>query len=128
MKTLSPISLGAALVLLVLLSACARKAPTGPFQMDLKVSPDNSSMTKPITFTLHIADAGQPVSSAEVTGTLTMKSMDMGKTEVKFSAQGNGDYQASMKEMDMSGPWTLAVDAAQGGVHTKKNFDFTVGD
>ncbi|MDR3748596.1 MAG: FixH family protein [Acidobacteriota bacterium] len=96
--------------------------------MDLKVSPDNPSMTKPITFTLHIADAGQPVSSAEVTGTLTMKSMDMGKAEVKFSPQGNGDYQASMKELDMSGPWTLTVDAAQGSAHATKNFDFTVGD
>jgi hypothetical protein len=39
---------------------------TGPWHMDLKVSPDHPRMFKPITFTLHITDDhAQPVNDAE---------------------------------------------------------------
>ena len=97
--------------------------------MDLKVSPDHPRMVKPLTFTLHIADDhAQPVNGAEVNGALTMKLMDMGTTQVKFVSKGNGDYEASMKNMDMSGAWNLAVDASQGPVHANKSFEFTVYD
>ena len=52
-------------------------------------------MAKPLTFTLHITDEhAQPVNAAEVNGVLTMKSMDMGATQVKFAPKGNGDYEA----------------------------------
>jgi nitrogen fixation protein FixH len=57
-----------------------------------------------------------------------MKLMDMGTTQLKFAPKGNGDYEASMKSMDMSGPWNLAVDASQGPVRAKKSFEFTVYD
>jgi hypothetical protein len=101
----------------------------GPWHMELKMSPEHPSMAKPITFTLHISDEhSQPVSDAEVSGVLTMKLMDMGMTQVKFVPKGNGDYEAAMKDMDMSGPWNLAVDAARGPVHAKKSFEVTVGD
>ena len=97
--------------------------------MDLKVSPDHPRMVKPMTFTLHIADEhAQPVTDAEVSGALTMKEMDMGTTQLRFVPKGNGDYEASMKDMNMSGPWILAVDASQGPVHAKKSFEFTVYD
>ena len=97
--------------------------------MDLKVSPDHPRMVKPMTFTLHITDEhAQPVNAAEVNGALTMKLMDMGTTQLKFAPKGNGDYEASMNDMDMSGAWNLAVDASQGPVHAKKSFAFTVGD
>ncbi|MGB8887231.1 MAG: FixH family protein [Candidatus Korobacteraceae bacterium] len=100
-----------------------------PWRIELKISPDHPSMTKPMTFKLHIADErGQPVNDAQVSGALTMKVMDMGTTQVKFSSKGNGDYEASIKSMDMSGPWNLAVDIANGSVHAKKNFDVTVFD
>ena len=100
-----------------------------PWHMDLKVSPDHPRMVKPMTFTLHIADDhAQPVNAAKVNGALTMKLMDMGTTQVKFVSKGNGDYEAAMKSMDMSGPWNLAVDASQGPVHAKKSFEFTVYD
>jgi len=47
--------------------------------MELKISPDHPSMTKPMTLQLHIADEhGQPVNDAQVSGSLTMKVMDMG--------------------------------------------------
>ena len=86
-------------------------------------------MVKPMTFTLHITDdQAQPINAAEVNGALTMKLMDMGTTQLKFAPKGNGDYEAAMKSMDMSGPWNLAVDASQGTVHAKKSFEFTVYD
>jgi hypothetical protein len=101
----------------------------GPWHMDLKVSPDHPRMVKPLAFTLHITDDhAQPVTDAEVNGALTMKEMNMGTTQVKFAPKGNGDYEAAMKSMDMSGPWNLAVDASQGPVHAKKSFEFAVYD
>jgi nitrogen fixation protein FixH len=101
----------------------------GPWHMDLKVSPDHPRMVRPLTLTLHITDDhAQPVNDAEVNGALTMKEMNMGTTQVKFVPIGNGDYEAAMKSMDMSGPWNLAVDASQGPVHAKKSFEFTVYD
>ena len=97
--------------------------------MDLKVSPDHPRMVKPLTFTLHITDDhAQPINGAEVNGALTMKEMNMGTTQVKFVPKGNGDYEAAMKSMDMSGPWNLAVDASHGQVRAKKSFAFTVYD
>jgi hypothetical protein len=100
-----------------------------PWRIDLKVSPDHPRMVKPMTFTLHITDDhAQPVNDAEVNGALTMKLMDMGTTQLKFAPKGNGDYEAAMKSMDMSGPWNLAVDASQGPVHARKSFEFTVYD
>lgn len=86
-------------------------------------------MTKAITFSLHIVDEqGQPVSDAQVKGSLTMKLMDMGETKLAFTPKGNGDYEASAKSLDMSGPYSLAVDATEGSKHVKKNLDVTVFD
>ncbi|MGA3055252.1 MAG: FixH family protein [Candidatus Korobacteraceae bacterium] len=101
----------------------------GPWHMDLKVSPDHPRMVKPLTLTLHITDDhAQPANDAEVNGALRMKEMDMGTTQIKFAPKGNGDYEAAMTSMDMSGPWNLAVEASQGPVHAKKSFEFTVYD
>jgi hypothetical protein len=101
----------------------------GPWHMELKISPDHPLMVRPLTFTLHITDEhAQPVTGAEVNGVLTMKDMDMGTTQLTFAPKGNGDYEAAMKSMDMSGAWNLAVDASQGPVHAKKSFEFTVYD
>jgi nitrogen fixation protein FixH len=99
------------------------------WQMDLKISPDHPRMVRPLTFMLHITDEqGKPVNDAAVSGAITMKEMDMGTTQLKFTPMGNGEYEASMKSMDMSGTWNLAVEAAGGTVHTKKSFEFTVSD
>jgi nitrogen fixation protein FixH len=100
-----------------------------PWRMDLRISPDRPSMTKPMTFQIHIVDEhGQPVNDAQVNGALTMKMMDMGTTTLPFASKGNGDYEASRKNLDMSGPWNLAVDASAGSVHARKNFDVIVFD
>jgi nitrogen fixation protein FixH len=97
--------------------------------VELRISPDRPRMVRPLALTLHITDEhAQPVTGAEVNGALTMKDMDMGTAQVKFEPKGNGDYEALMKGMDMSGPWNLAVDASQGTVHAKKSFEFTVYD
>ena len=126
MKNRWPILLRAVFFLSITLHVACDK---NSLHIDLAISPNPPRMIKPVTLTLRITDAnGQAVTNADVTGTLTMKAMDMGKTELKFAPAGNGNYEASTKEMDMSGEWNLAVDAAQGAAHTRKVFDFTVGD
>ncbi len=86
-------------------------------------------MVRPATFTVHILDsAGKPVENAQVTGSLNMMLMDMGKNEVKFESKGNGDYQAVVPSFDMSGPWALTVDAVQGTVRARKIFQVNVFD
>jgi len=126
------------LIALLALAACQKKpsaasagsvATAGPWRLELKTIPDHPSMVKPMTFALHITDDhGQPVSDATVHGALTMKLMDMGATPVSFAAKGNGDYEASVKGVDMSGPWNLAIDMAKGGTDARKDFEVTVGD
>ena len=86
-------------------------------------------MAKPISFQLHVTDAqGQPVGAAQVTGALTMKVMDMGTTKLTFSPKGSGDYEASVKGLDMSGPWGLAVTVRQGNAAASQNFEISVFD
>lgn len=86
-------------------------------------------MIKPVSFTVHIVDgAGRTVDTAQVRGTLTMKVMDMGKNELQLQPKGNGDYEGTVKELDMSGPWELAVDAVQDGFHAQKAFEITIYD
>ena len=81
------------------------------------------------TFAVHITDsAGKPVDNAQVSGSLNMTLMDMGKTAVKFESKGNGDYEATVPSFDMSGPWELTVDAAQGAFHARTVFQVTVFD
>ena len=122
------------LIALLAMAACQKKptasvATAGPWRLELKTIPDRPSMIKPMTFTLHITDNhGQPVSDATVHGALTMKLMDMGATPVNFAAKGNGDYEAPAQNVDMSGPWNLAVDVAEGTTEAKQVFEVTVGD
>jgi len=86
-------------------------------------------MTKPITLRVHVANPqGQPVADAQVSGELTMKVMDMGTTKLNFAPTGNGEYEAQVKSLDMSGPWSLAVDAKQGSAEAKQTFDVNVFD
>jgi nitrogen fixation protein FixH len=101
----------------------------GPWRIALKVTPDHPSMTKPITFLLHITDdRGLPVDSAQVTASLAMKSMEMEPLPMKFAAKRDGDYEASVRSPDMSGSWNLAIDATKGGTSVKANFAVKVDD
>ena len=86
-------------------------------------------MMKPLTFNIHVGNVqGEPVNDAHVAGELTMKVMDMGTTKLEFTPKGNGDYEAQVKSLDMSGPWSLAVDARQGSAEAKQTFDVNVFD
>jgi nitrogen fixation protein FixH len=86
-------------------------------------------MTKPIVFDVHVENPqGQPVNDAQVTGSLSMKLMDMGATPLTFTPKGDGDYEALVKDADMSGPWSLVVKASQGRANVEQSFDVTVGD
>lgn len=68
------------------------------------VAPDHPRMVRPATFTLHITDsAGKPVENAQVTGSLNMTLMDMGKSAVKVQSKGNGVYEVTVPSFDMSG-------------------------
>lgn len=99
------------------------------WKLDLKVAPDHPRMVTPTTFTLHIADtSGKPVDNAQVTGSLNMKLMDMGKTAVKFESRGNGNYEGTVPSFDMSGSWELTVDATQDALHAHQLFPVTVSD
>jgi hypothetical protein len=110
-------------------TASAMNEAGSPWKMDLKLSPEKPSMNEPMSFLVHIVDeGGQPVSGANVDGALTMKLMDMGVVHVKFAAKGNGEYEGSLKSLDMSGPWTIAVDASAGETHVKKAFDVVIYD
>jgi nitrogen fixation protein FixH len=123
------------------LAGCSRNAALGSpappsqsamvngWKIDLAVSPEHPSMTKPITFTVHLADPnGHPVPDAQLDGALSMKLMDMGTTRLTFTSKGNGEYQTTANSVDMSGPWSLAIEATQGTNHVLKSFDVTVYD
>lgn len=100
-----------------------------PWHIELKLTPEKPRMVSPVTFTVHIADGnGRPVDNAKVTGALSMKLMDMGNTVVSFESKGNGRYEGTLKSLDMSGPWELAVDASQGGFHAQKKFEVIIYD
>jgi nitrogen fixation protein FixH len=95
----------------------------------LTVAPDHPRMVRPATFTLHITDsAGNPVENAQVTASLNMTLMDMGKTALKFQSKGNGVYEVTVPSFDMSGPWKIAVEAVQNRIHAHKVFPVTVFD
>ena len=116
---------------LALMPGCSRKAagPAASLHLDLAVSPERPSMNKPMTFQVHVSGPdGQPVSDAEVNGALTMKLMDMGATQLKFAPKGNGAYEASVKSLDMSGPWSMAVKARRGDATAKQSFDVNIFD
>jgi nitrogen fixation protein FixH len=124
------------LTLILTAAGCSQKTPSAPaaasnsgWKLDLKVTPDHPRMVRPVTFSVHIAGtADKPVENVQLTGSLTMTLMDMGKTAVKFDSKGNGDYQATVPSFDMSGPWELTVEAAQGALHARKAFQITVFD
>jgi YtkA-like protein len=118
------------LAMATLAVACHNSPPSsGALRLTLVVSPEHPRMTKPITLHVRLADAkGRPVSDAHVDGELTMKVMDMGVTKLTFTPKGNGDYEASVKSIDMSGPWKVDVTAKQGSAEKKQAFDVNVLD
>ena len=130
MKTARHLLLTLSLAVLALPLACHnRSSSSGSLRVTLSVSPDHPRMTKRINLQVHVDNPqGEPVNDARVTGELTMKLMDMGTTKLTFAPKGNGDYEAQVKSVDMSGPWSLAVNAKRGGAEAKQTFDVNVFD
>ncbi len=131
------------LIVLVFSNACARKdaaSPTshdsettskaaGPLQMQLTISPSHPRMIKPVSFALHISEpSGHSLDNLTVAGRLTMPAMNMPPTELTFEPKGDGNYEVHLKDMDMSGPWTLTVDASGEHGRLTKSFEFVVGE
>lgn len=109
--------------------AAATTEAASPWNLVLTISPEHPRMIKPTIFAVHITDAdGKPGDGLTVAGHLTMRAMSMGETQVKFEPKGGGNYEASVKEMDMSGPWTLTVDATRDATREQKSFEFVVGE
>ena len=110
---------------LAIMGGCSR--PNAPLAVELKLVPEHPRMVAPITFTVHVADVkGRPIDNAQVSGSLSMKTMDMGKNELSFQPKGDGNYEASRKEMDMSGPWDLNLEVSQGSPRTVKTFEIVI--
>jgi len=102
---------------------------TAGWKLDLRVAPERPRMVRPAVFSLHLTDQlGTSVESATVIGSLNMVLMDMGRTELKFEPKGHGNYEAAIPSFDMSGPWELTIDPAQGSAKASKHFQFTVLD
>lgn len=119
---------------LVLAAACKKKPAAavegdGQLKLTLAVSPERPRMSKPATFRVHVTDpTSNPVTDAVVTGTMTMKIMDMPPVPLTFTSVGNGFYETTVNTLDMSGPWGVTVVAKQNGTESNETFDVTVLD
>jgi nitrogen fixation protein FixH len=132
------VSVSALVLVIIALTDCSKSSPPSIPALDdaaagwalvLRVAPDHPRMVRPATFTLHVTDgAGKPVENAQVTGSLNMTLMDMGKTAVKFQSRENGVYEVTVPSFDMSGPWEIAIDVVQDRMHAHKIFPVAVFD
>ncbi len=134
LKTRRTICIAALLATLILSTACKKKPAAGSeadgqLKLTLAVSPERPRMSQPATLRVHVTDpTSNPVTDAVVTGTMTMKIMDMPPVPLTFTSVGNGFYETTMNKLDMSGPWGIVVVAKQGGAVSTENFDVTVFD
>src|SRR5512146_2375232 len=79
-------------------TAAPQVASSAPWKMDLTTEPVQPESNKDIKLRVKVADpAGKPVSGAEVTASLVMPLMDMGKNEVRLADIGNGTYEGTGK-------------------------------
>ena len=134
MKICRTICVAALIATLALSAACKKKSATGSeadgqLKLTLAVSPEHPRMSMPATLRVHVTDpTANPVTDAVVTGTLTMKIMDMPPVPVTFTSVGNGFYETTVTKLDMSGPWGVTVVAKEGGAESNETFDVTVLD
>ena len=101
-------------------------AAQSAFQMTLTTEPSEVKDDRQFTMRVKILDqAGKPVADANVHGSLTMTTMDMGKNEFDFAAKGDGNYEA-VATADMAGPWEIKVSAKRGADVGEKSFPVVV--
>lgn len=87
---------------------------TGALQLGLTAAPD-PPRPGPTTFTLQVQDlGGNLVSAAQVTWSLDMTNMAMGRQTGQMTELGAGQYQASAN-FSMGGPWRINVAVGKAG-------------
>ena len=134
MKTCRVICIATVIATLVFATACKKKPAAaseadGQLKLTLAVTPEHPRMSKPATLRVHVTDpTSNPVMDAAVTGTMTMKIMDMPPVPLTFQSVGNGFYEVTVNKLDMSGPWGIKVVAKEGGAESTEDFDVTVLD
>jgi hypothetical protein len=132
LKTYRTIFIAVLIAVSVLAGGCKKKtAPVSDAQllMTLGTDPISPRMVGPTTFRVHVTDETQnPISDAHVTATLKMKLMDMPPVALTLDPKGNGYYEATVKSIEMSGPWDVVVEAKQGSIDSKEDFDLMVNE
>lgn len=105
----------------------AAKATQMPLQASLQTDPESPRMDKPFTLRLKLVNqGGAAVSGAKLSGEITMKDMDHGKTPVTFQDKGNGLYEGTAS-LPMAGEWELKVHAEQGSTKVDQVLPLKVG-
>jgi nitrogen fixation protein FixH len=107
-------------------------ANSNPFEHALRASvntaPAEPRMDKPFTVRAQLFDSsGGPVAGAKLSGELSMKGMDHGKTEFEFTEKGHGVYEGISK-VEMSGEWNLQLTADHGSDRLQQDIAITVAD
>ena len=97
-------------------------------RLSVNTAPADPRMDKPFTVRAQLFDAaGAPVTGAKISGALSMKEMDHGKTEFEFTEKGQGFYEGISK-VEMSGEWNLHLTAEHGSDRLQQAITITVGD
>lgn len=100
----------------------ANNAASSPMRVQLNIDPAEPAPNKPAKFDVKLTSTdGKPVSGANVTASLVMKTMDMGKNEFPLADKGNGDYQGEGK-FGMSGDWNVVITAKQADKTVVQSF------
>lgn len=124
------------LCLFILATIGCKSAPSSPsinpvghaLRASVNTAPAEPRMDKPFTVRAQLFDAtGGPVTGAKLSGALSMKGMDHGKTEFEFTEKGNGVYEGISK-VEMSGEWNLELSAEHGVDRLQQEIPITVGD
>lgn len=94
----------------------------------VSTAPSEPRMDKPFTVRVQLLDEdGGPVTSAKLSGSLSMKSMDHGNSNFEFTEKGHGVYEGISK-LEMSGEWNLKLSAEHGPDRLEQDFPISVGD
>lgn len=126
------------LALVILVNTGCKSAPNPPesvghpsenaLRASVNTAPAEPRMDKSFTVRAQVFDAsGAPVTGAKLSGALSMKEMDHGKTEFEFTEKGHGVYEGISK-VEMSGEWNLRLIAVHGTDRLEQDIAITVED
>ncbi len=91
-----------------------QEMPGSAFIMDLSTQPTQPKFGSKTIFRVRITDhSGAPITGANVTASLVMPLMDMGKNQFPMKETGGGKYEGT-GEFSMAGEWEVNITATQG--------------